>query len=311
MGGISGRHPDGYGCGRFCAHYGAWRRTVSATMRQIHVAGEKLFVDFAGDTVPVFDVPSGEVRAAHIFVAVLGASNYTFAQARWSEGLADWTGVHVDGFAFFGGVPALVVCDNLKAGITAAWSQGLPRRSLRPLSPPAPAARGTRTRSRRWPLRASADPPGPGPVAYPRRLGARAHDRRAAPRSSRNVDDRHGRASTIVTSQVPVEHWHDVIGDPTLADAILDRLVHNAHRLVLKGESMRKLNAQRDRLEAPPYPEPITPPMTPPRPASSGTPGGFDWNRWPTSIEIGGRLQRNAQSASSMCPADTFSGGSA
>ena len=63
------------------------------------------------------------------------------------------------------------------------------------------------------------------------------------------VDDRHGRASTIVTSQVPVEHWHDVIGDPTLADAILDRLVHNAHRLVLKGESMRKLNAQRDRLD--------------------------------------------------------------
>lgn len=63
------------------------------------------------------------------------------------------------------------------------------------------------------------------------------------------VDDRHGRASTIVTSQVPVEHWHDVIGDLTLADAILDRLVHNAHRLVLKGESMRKITAQRDRLD--------------------------------------------------------------
>lgn len=63
------------------------------------------------------------------------------------------------------------------------------------------------------------------------------------------VDDRHGRASTIVTSQVPVERWHDVIGDPTLADAILDRLIHNAHRLVLKGESMRKLIAQRDRLD--------------------------------------------------------------
>lgn len=63
------------------------------------------------------------------------------------------------------------------------------------------------------------------------------------------VDDRHGRASTIVTSQVPVERWHDVIGDPTLADAILDRLIHNAHRLDLKGESMRKLIAQRDRLD--------------------------------------------------------------
>lgn len=113
-------HPAGYGYSRFCALHGAWRRTVSATMRQIHVAGEKLFVDFAGDTVPVFDVPSGEVRAAHIFVAVLGASNYTFAQARWSEGLADWTAAHVNGFAFLGGVPALVVCDNLKAGVTVA-----------------------------------------------------------------------------------------------------------------------------------------------------------------------------------------------
>jgi transposase len=113
-------HPDGYGYSRFCALYGAWRRTISATMRQAHVAGEKLFVDFAGDTVPVFDALSGEVRQAHVFVAVLGASNYTFAQARWSEGLADWIGAHACAFGFFEGVPALVVCDNLKAGVTAA-----------------------------------------------------------------------------------------------------------------------------------------------------------------------------------------------
>ncbi|WP_276577893.1 IS21-like element helper ATPase IstB [Bradyrhizobium sp. 155] len=64
------------------------------------------------------------------------------------------------------------------------------------------------------------------------------------------LDDRHGRASTIVTSQVPVEHWHDVIGDPTLGDAILDRLVHNAHRLQLSGESMRKQNARNHTLDA-------------------------------------------------------------
>jgi transposase len=113
-------HSDGYGYSRFCSLYGAWRRTVTATMRQTHVAGEKLFVDFAGDTVPVVDPLSGEIGAAHIFVAVLGASNYTFAQARCSEGLADWTAAHVDAFGFFGGVSALVVCDNLKAGVTAA-----------------------------------------------------------------------------------------------------------------------------------------------------------------------------------------------
>jgi DNA replication protein DnaC len=64
------------------------------------------------------------------------------------------------------------------------------------------------------------------------------------------LDDRHGRASTIVTSQIPVEHWHDVIGDPTLGDAIMDRLVHNAHRLQLTGESMRKQNARKQTLDA-------------------------------------------------------------
>jgi DNA replication protein DnaC len=64
------------------------------------------------------------------------------------------------------------------------------------------------------------------------------------------VDDRHQRGSTIITSQVPVDHWHEVIADPTIADAILDRLVHNAHRLVLRGDSMRKITAQTSSLDA-------------------------------------------------------------
>ena len=88
-------------------------------MRQTHVAGEKLFVDWAGDTVPVFDAVTGKERRAHIFVAVLGASNYTYAEARWSEGLPDWIGAHVNALAAIGGVPEAVVCDNLKAGVTA------------------------------------------------------------------------------------------------------------------------------------------------------------------------------------------------
>jgi len=113
-------HADGYGYSRFCDLYGEWRRGITATMRQTHIAGEKLFVDYAGDTVPVIDGLSGEVRAAHVFVAVLGASNYTFATARWSEGLSDWIGVHVEALGFIGGVPKLIVCDNLKAGVTEA-----------------------------------------------------------------------------------------------------------------------------------------------------------------------------------------------
>jgi transposase len=87
-------------------------------MRQTHVVGEKLFVDFAGDTIAVFDATSGQVRQAHIFVAALGASNYTYAEARWSEGLVDWIGAHVNALAALGGVPKAVVCDNLKAGVT-------------------------------------------------------------------------------------------------------------------------------------------------------------------------------------------------
>jgi transposase len=113
-------HVDGYGYSRFCDLYRDWCKTISPTMRQTHGAAERLFVDFAGDTVPVFDAALGVERRAHIFVAVLGASNYTYAQARWSEGLADWIGAHVNAFSVIGGVPKAVVCDNLKAGVTAA-----------------------------------------------------------------------------------------------------------------------------------------------------------------------------------------------
>jgi transposase/DNA replication protein DnaC len=108
---------DGYGYSHFCDLYGEWRKTILATMRQTHPAGEKLFVDYAGDTVLVFDQVTGAQRPAHIFVAVLGASNYTYAEARWSEGLADWIAAHVNVLAVIGGVPKAVVCDNLKAGV--------------------------------------------------------------------------------------------------------------------------------------------------------------------------------------------------
>jgi transposase len=112
-------HADGYGYSRFCDLYREWCETISPTMRQVHGPAEKLFVDFAGDTVPVFDAATGVQRLAHVFVAVLGASNYTFAEARWSEGLADWIGLHVNALRTIGGVPKAIVCDNVKAGVTA------------------------------------------------------------------------------------------------------------------------------------------------------------------------------------------------
>ena len=112
-------HADGYGYSRFCDLYRDWRKTISPTMRQTHGPAEKLFVDFAGDTVAVFDAATGTERRAQVFVAVLGASNYTYAQARWTQGLSDWIGAHVDALSAIGGVPKAIVCDNLKAGVTA------------------------------------------------------------------------------------------------------------------------------------------------------------------------------------------------
>ncbi len=113
-------HPDGYRYSRFCDLYRRWLRTQELVLRQEHRAGEKLFVDFAGDTIPVHDPQTGVATAAEIFVAVLGASSYSYAEATWTQGLADWIGVHIRAFEFFGGVPEIVVPDNLKSGVTKA-----------------------------------------------------------------------------------------------------------------------------------------------------------------------------------------------
>ena len=100
-------------------------------MRQTHVGGEKLFVDYAGDTVPVFDGASGEERRAHVFVAVLGASNYSYAEARWSEGLADWIGAQVNALAFLSAAPKLLVCDTARRGDFACrYEPGINRTAL-------------------------------------------------------------------------------------------------------------------------------------------------------------------------------------
>lgn len=115
-----GEHPDGYQYSSFCDHYRAWAGRLSVSLRQTHVPGEKLFVDYAGPTVPVTDPLTGEIRQAALFVAVLGASNYTYCDATWSQSLPDWTASHVRALEFFGGVPAMLVPDNLKSGVNKA-----------------------------------------------------------------------------------------------------------------------------------------------------------------------------------------------
>jgi len=109
-----------YGRSKFCQLYRAWLNKLQVTMRQHHKAGDKLFIDYAGSTVPIVDTKSGEIKEAQIFVAVMGASNYTFAEATWSQKIPDWISSHVRAFAFFGGVAALLVPDNLRACTTKA-----------------------------------------------------------------------------------------------------------------------------------------------------------------------------------------------
>jgi transposase len=110
-------HPAGYGYSQYCDLYRAYAKKLDPPMRQNHKAGEKLFVDYAGDTISVTDPETGEVRQAQIFVATLGASSYTYAEAQPSQEMPHWIGGHVRAFAFFGGVTQIIVPDNLKQGV--------------------------------------------------------------------------------------------------------------------------------------------------------------------------------------------------
>jgi transposase len=112
--------PDGFGYSWFCDLYRGWAGRLKPTMRQLHIAGEKLFVDFAGRTAEVIDGLTGQIIPVQIFVAVMGASSFTYAEAVWSQKLPDWIAAHARAFAYFGGAARQTVSDNLKAGIIKA-----------------------------------------------------------------------------------------------------------------------------------------------------------------------------------------------
>lgn len=113
-------HPDGFQYSAFCEHYRRWLSTQDIVLRQHHQPGDKCFVDYAGPTVGIIDRHTGEVREAQVFIAVLGASSYTYAEATWTQQLPDWLGSHVRALAYFGGCPAAIVPDNLKSGVHRA-----------------------------------------------------------------------------------------------------------------------------------------------------------------------------------------------
>ena len=113
-------NPDGYGYSRFCELYQRWRGKLDVVLRQEHKAGEKLFVDWAGTTIPIHDPQGGPQQAGHLFVAVLGASSYTYAEATRDQQLSAWIGSHIHAFEYFGGVPRLLVPDNPRTGVSRA-----------------------------------------------------------------------------------------------------------------------------------------------------------------------------------------------
>jgi transposase len=114
------RHTEGLEYSQFCEVYRRWRKTQDAVMRFSHEPGDKLFVDYAGMTLPLIDRHTGEIRPVQIFVATLGHSSYTFAEATLSQTAPDWLASHVRAFAFFGGLPQAIVPDNLKSGVLRA-----------------------------------------------------------------------------------------------------------------------------------------------------------------------------------------------
>lgn len=114
------RFPEGYQYTQFCEYYNRWEKTLEISLRQEHRAGEKMFIDFAGKGIPITDPSTGEVSEAEIFVAVLGASNYTYVEALLSQSLPFWIRAHIHAFEYFHGVSEILVPDNLKSGVTKA-----------------------------------------------------------------------------------------------------------------------------------------------------------------------------------------------
>jgi transposase len=118
-------HPNGYGYTQFGDYYRRYKATLNPSMRQVHIPGDKLFVDYSGLTIPIVDSTTGEITKAQIFVAVLGASGYTFVHATPSQRREDFILSHTLAFEFFGGTPRIVVPDNLKSAVTYNNKQGI------------------------------------------------------------------------------------------------------------------------------------------------------------------------------------------
>jgi len=115
--GARGGGLEPYGYSQFCGLYGAWRVRINPSMRRVHRAGEKAFIDYSGKKPRIFDQVTGEAREVELFVMVLGASNYTYSEATFTQKLPDFVGATIRGFEDFGGVPEVIVPDQLRSAV--------------------------------------------------------------------------------------------------------------------------------------------------------------------------------------------------
>lgn len=111
-------YPEGYQSTQFCELYRRWKKRLNPSLYHVHKAGEKMFVDYAGHTIPIVNRHTGDIKEAEIFVAVLGASNYTYSESTLDQSMPNWIGSHTRAFEYFEGVPEVIVPDNLKSGIS-------------------------------------------------------------------------------------------------------------------------------------------------------------------------------------------------
>jgi hypothetical protein len=224
------QHPEGCGYTQFKEYYNRFKKTLNPSMRQIHYAGDKLFVDFSGLTMPIVDALTGEITQAQIFVSVLGASGYTFAYAVMSQSTEDFIACHNRAFAFYGGVPNQIVPDNLKAAVIVHTRKKIVLNEIARLEGSYTKALQKLSRIHLLIL----DDFGVTPLK-----ADELNDLFEV------IEERTLSGSTIITAQLPVKEWHNYLGSATIADAMMDRLIYSAHRIEMKGESMRKVMAEK------------------------------------------------------------------
>ena len=235
-----------YSYTQFLEHYHRKFPKEKGSMKLEHVAGEAMFVDYAGKKLHVLNKETGELEAVEVFVAILPSSQYTYVEACESQKQEDFIRCCENALRFYGGAPKLIVSDNLKSGVGKSYiAQALGHQAC--IMQHKTLYQNTARMFKKLKL-CKAD------GTYLKELnkilktellilddfGLQSFDNHAREALMDIVDDRHGKSSTIIASQIPVSAWYDIIGESTIADAILDRIVNSSHRIKLDGESLRK-----------------------------------------------------------------------